>query len=375
MELNIIINQLVDKAKKPKKTILESCKSKNKKAVGWVAPYAPEEIIYAFDCVPVGLWGGKTELLKARTYLPVFACSIMQSVMEFEVKGTYDFLEAVLIPAVCDTLKCFGQKWKGTCPVIPFVYPQNRKAKGANHFLETEFKTMISKLEVILEKSFFIDDLNTSIEIYNKYRWAMRNFVELASQHTSIITPSIRHNIIKASYFMDKKEYYTLIKKLNEKLEVMPKDKNQKNKVIVTGLMLEPEELILEFENIGVTIVADDLAQESRQFRTDVPFMANPLSALAQQWINHTACSLAFDPKKQRIQSIIDLVNHYNAEGVVLALMKFCDPEEYDVPLIIEALREKKIPFLVIEIDQQATSFGQVITKVESFVDMLYTYK
>ena len=58
-----------------------------------------------------------------------------------------------------------------------------------------------------------------------------------------------------------------------------------------------------------------------------------------------------------------------------MALMKFCDPEEYDVPLIIEALREKKIPFLVIEIDQQATSFGQVITKVESFVDMLYTYK
>ena len=85
-------------------------------------PYAPEEIIYAFDCIPVGLWGGKIELLKARTYLSAFACSIMQSVMEFEVKGTYDFLEAVLIPAVCDTLKCFGQKWKGICPVIPFVY-------------------------------------------------------------------------------------------------------------------------------------------------------------------------------------------------------------------------------------------------------------
>ena len=107
--LDQYIKKLTDAAASPKETIEKTSESMGKKVVGWVAPYAPEEIIYASGCIPAGLWGGSVELERARTYLPPFACSIMQSIMEYECGGTYDILEAVLIPAVCDTLKCFGE--------------------------------------------------------------------------------------------------------------------------------------------------------------------------------------------------------------------------------------------------------------------------
>lgn len=56
------INRLVLAADDPKKTIEETCRGSGKRAVGWVAPYAPQELIEAAGCIPVGLWGGQAEL-------------------------------------------------------------------------------------------------------------------------------------------------------------------------------------------------------------------------------------------------------------------------------------------------------------------------
>lgn len=369
MEIFNIIDYLVKASDFPQKTIKESCEKNKKDAIGCVAPYAPEEIVYAANCIPVGIWGGQVELLKARTYLPAFACSIMQSIMEFETRGTYDFLRAVLVPAVCDTLKCFGQKWKGECEAIPFVFPQNRQAKSSEIFLENEYKHIKQKLEEILDITITEEALQDSIVLYNDYRATMREFVEIASIHTDIITPIIRHKIIKASYFMDKKDYMAYMTKLNEKLRLMPINHSDKKRIIVTGIMLEPVGILEHFENYGLDIVGDDLAHESRQFRTDALFSKNALNSLSKRWINQRACSLAFDPYKERIQYLVDLANHYKADGIVIALMKFCDPEEYDVPLIMERMKKENIPLQIIEIDQQANSFEQINTRLQSFAE------
>lgn len=56
------------------------------------------------------------------------------------------------------------------------------------------------------------------------------------------------------------------------------------------------------FEENKLRIVADDLAQESRQFRTDVPEGKDALDRLARQWSNIEGCSLAYDPKRLEVQ-------------------------------------------------------------------------
>ena len=57
--------------------------SQGKKVVGCFAPWAPEELVHASGMIPMGMWGGHTELKMAKSYLPAFACSIMQANMEF----------------------------------------------------------------------------------------------------------------------------------------------------------------------------------------------------------------------------------------------------------------------------------------------------
>ncbi len=59
--------------------------------------------------LPIGIWGGDVEANLAKQYYPAFCCSIMQSCMEFGLKGVYEGLSAVIIPGMCDTLNCMDK--------------------------------------------------------------------------------------------------------------------------------------------------------------------------------------------------------------------------------------------------------------------------
>ena len=369
MKLEEYIKQLSEIADSPKASVAKAAASTGKKIVGWVPPYGPEEIIYAAGAIPVGLWGGSVELKNARTYLPAFACSIMQSIMEYEADGTYDILSAVLIPAVCDTLKCMSQKWKGKCPAIPFVHPQNRESDASVIFLKGQYKMIAQSLEKILGVTITDEALAESIKFYNEYRMAMRTFTEVAAKYPKTITPKIRHKIIKASYFMDKKDYLPIVKGITNELRKLEPETWDGTKVVVTGLTLEPNELLDIFEQFDINVVADDLAHESRQFRTDVPFYGDPYSSLAKQWQIHKGCSFAFDQYKSRIDLVVETARAKAADGVVIAVMKFCDPDEYDVPIIMDACKKAGIPYITIEIDQQSNSFEQIRTRLQSFTE------
>lgn len=138
--------------------------------------------------------------------------------------------------------------------------------------------------------------------------------------------------------------------------------------MIVTGLTLEPEGILGIFEQFGLSVVGDDLAHESRQFRTDVPYYGD---LIPKQWQDHRECSLAMDPYKERIEMLVEMVRATDADGLVVALMKFCDPEEYDVPIIMDACKKAGIPMLIIEIDQQARAYEQIRTRLQSFAENL----
>ena len=126
-------------ASHPEQAVADHLAQTGKGAIGMMPIYAPEELVHATGFLPVGLWGGSRPVAKARTYLPPFACSIMQQVMELECEGVYDGLAAVVFSVPCDTLKCMSQKWKGTSPVLVFTHPQNRGLEAANRFLEREY--------------------------------------------------------------------------------------------------------------------------------------------------------------------------------------------------------------------------------------------
>lgn len=372
-KVEAILSQLKDIAANPKKAMDDYKAETGKGAVGIMPIYAPEEMVHATGYLPMGIWGaqGKT-ISKARTYLPPFACSIMQQVMELQCEGAYDELAAVLFSVPCDTLKCLSQKWKGTSPVIVFTHPQNRGLEAANKFLVKEYELVKAQLEHYLGVTITNAALERSIAIYNENRQVMREFVKVAADYPQVIDAVSRHAVFKARQFMLKEKHTELVKELIAEVKAMPVQPWTGKKVIVAGILLEPNELLDIFNEFGLAIVDDDLAQESRQIRVDVlDGEEGPLYRMAKAWQQMYGCSVATDTKKGRGKMLMNKMAQTGADAVIIAQMKFCDPEEWDYPVMYREFEERGVKNLMIEVDQEVTSFEQVKTRLQSFVEMM----
>lgn len=369
-----IINEFKAIADNPRKAMDDYKKETGKGAVGIMPVYCPEEIVHAAGYLPIGMWGAqKKQISKARTYLPPFACSIMQSVMELQLEGVYDDLEAVIFSVPCDTLKCMSQKWNRPVPAIVFTHPQNRKiAKdAANVFAREEFNIVKEKLEDILDVHISNKAIKNSIAVYNENRAACREFSDVAAEYAAVVTPSDRHAVIKARWFMEKSRHTALVIELIAALKAEPAPEFKGKKIIVTGIQVEPYDVLDIFQENGFAIVADDLAQETRNFRQDVPDDDDALMALARAWNEFDGCSLATDANKPKGQMIIDAVKKYGADAVVVCMMKFCDPEEFDYPILLQEFEAAGVKNLYIEVDQESTAFEQVKTRIQTFAEIL----
>ena len=369
-----IINEFKAIADNPRKAMDDYKKETGKGAVGIMPVYCPEEIVHAAGYLPIGMWGAqKKQISKARTYLPPFACSIMQSVMELQLEGVYDDLEAVIFSVPCDTLKCMSQKWNRPVPAIVFTHPQNRKiAKdAANVFAREEFNIVKEKLEDILDVHISNKAIKNSIAVYNENRAACREFSDVAAEYAAVVTPSDRHAVIKARWFMEKSRHTALVKELIAALKAEPAPEFKGKKIIVTGIQVEPYDVLDIFQENGFAIVADDLAQETRNFRQDVPDDDDALMALARAWNEFDGCSLATDVNKPKGQMIIDAVKKYGADAVVVCMMKFCDPEEFDYPILLQEFEAAGVKNLYIEVDQESTAFEQVKTRIQTFAEIM----
>lgn len=368
------LEELVHVSKHPREC-LDRYLGQGKKVIGCFPVYVPEELVHASGMIPMGVWGAQTELKFAKKYLPAFACPIMQSTLELGLKGSYQGLSAVLIPTLCDTFRCISQDWRygvRDIPMIPITYPQNRKIRAAEDFLISEFEVVLSKLSVLTGMYMTDEALEESIAVYNEHSRTMRRFAEVANDHLDKITPAARHAVMKSALFYEKGEHTAVVKEIIRGLEELPQHIFTGKKIVLSGITAEPEELLDLFWENGLAVVADDIAQESRQYRTGIPADGGtPLRRLAIQWMNREGCCLAHEDYKKRGELLVRMCKDTKATGVVYCQMKFCDPEEYDYPVCRHVLKEQDIPTLMLEIDQQNTSFEQLRTRIQTFAEMI----
>jgi bcr-type benzoyl-CoA reductase subunit C len=367
-----IIAALEDIARHPARAVREALQASGRQAVGCFPYYAPEEIVYGAGFLPVGLWGGQAEIQKADMYLQSFCCSIMRENIELGLSGAYDFLAAVLMPVYCDTLKCVCENWKAAFPhqkLIPLIYPQNRGRAGKAYLLSA-YRCLQSELAALSGRPVSDDDLQKSIAVYEQYRASMRQFTALVKKYPHTLNPLTRHLIIKAGYFADKKWYTEKLRRLLTGLQKRKAEKFNGKKVVITGILAEPEALLEIFRQNNISFAADDLAQESRAFRTRAAGRGSGLEKLVNRYLRQQCC-LLHDPGKSRGQLLIDLAKKNKADAVVAVVLKFCDPEEFDYPLYKKELESAGVPLLYLEVEQKMDSLAQLGTRIQSFSEML----
>lgn len=362
--------QLQEIASNPKKQ-LDKYLAEGKKVVLTAPVYTPDEIIHAMGLVPMGAWGADIELNEAKRYFPAFICSIMQSIVELGMQGVYDGVSAIVIPSLCDSLKVIGQNWKYAVPSIPFIpmtYPQNRKPEYGVAYTKAGYERVVKDLEAATGLTFDAGKLNDSIKVYNEHNAVMRELAEVIAAHPEV-SAAERSAAFKSAFFMTKEEHTALVKELIAALKA-DAPATAKKKIYTSGILADAPELLKIFDDNDLQIVCDDVAAESRQYRTDAKAEGDAMQNLAEKFAAMDNCSVLYDVEKKRVYKIADEAAAAGA-GVIVVLTKFCDPEEFDYPLIKKACDAKDVPVLLIEVDRQMENFEQARTMVETFKELL----
>ena len=380
MSTEVLLNEFKEYSEHPHR-VLSQYKQEGKKVIGVLPYYAPVELVVAAGMVPMGIWGSnKKTIALAKEYCATFYCTIAQLALEMLLDGTLDQLDGIITPTICDTLRPMSQNFRVAMsekmPVIFLAHPQNRFASWGVQFCIDQYTNVRRELEAIAGHPITDEAIQNAIQVYNASRAERRRFVKLAGQHPEAVSAVKRSAVLKASWFMLKDEYTVLLRGLNDELETLPASDWEGVKIVTSGIICDNPQLLATLDENHIAIAADDVAHESRSFRTDVPVMDDPMRALAQQFANMDYDVLLYDPassQNRRAEFVASLVKNSGAQGLVLFMQQFCDPEEMEYPYLKKALDDAGIPHIKLGIDQQMRDFGQAATALEAFADMLDT--
>lgn len=370
-EILELLHQCADIAKNPRAQ-LDRYLEEGTKVIGCVPEYTPEEVIHAMGLVPFGCWGGDGEVAEAKAYFPAFYCGLVQTVLELGIKGTYEGLSAMVIPNFCDSLKALSQNWKYAVPSIPMVfvsYPQNRRTRAGRDFTRAAYERLASDLYQFTGAKLSEEALLLSLEVYNEHNALLREFSELAAE-CSEVTPSLRMGVFKSAYFVRKEEHNELLRELNQALRETADD-GPSIRLVTTGILADASGLLEVLEQNGMGVVGDDVAHESRQYRVDAVNGATAVDRLVDKFANMHDCCVLYDAEKIRGTALVQLAKQRRADGVVIAMTKFCDPDEFDYVPLKRDLDSAGIRSVTVEVDRQMDRYDQVQTAVETFRDMV----
>jgi bcr-type benzoyl-CoA reductase subunit C len=358
---------------------LKKYKDAGYKCIGVMPYYAPEELVEAAGMVPLGMWGSnKKTISKAKEYCATFYCTIAQLDLEMLLDGTCDLLDGVITPAICDTLRPMTQNirvaMEGKLPTIFLAHPQFRRPEFGLEFCRAQYTHVKTELEKIRGSEITDEEIRSAIKVYNKSRAARRAFVKLANEHCDAIDPIQRSAVLKSAFFMRKAEHTEKLEALNAELEKLPKAKWNGVKIVTSGIVVDSPALLKVLKDNKVAIAADDVAHESRPIRVDADETGDPMTALCKQFADQDFDVLLYDEESsqnRRGEFVAKLVEDSGAQGLVLFMQQFCDPEEMEYPYLKKALDAHKIPFIKLGVDQQMRDFGPAATAIQAFVDVL----
>ena len=378
MSIEVLLKDFAEASAHPHRLIKEY-KAQGKKVIGVLPYYAPEELVYAAGMVPMGIWGSNSKTISmAKEYCATFYCTIAQLALEMLLDGTLDQLDGIITPTICDTLRPMSQNFRvameGKLPCIFLAHPQHRKPAFGLQFTVDQYMHVKSEPEKISGNTITDEALRDAIKVMNRSRKARREFVKLAGQHPEAISAVERSAVLRSAWFMEPAVHAQKLEELNEELSKLPASNWKGRKVVTSGIICDNPKLLQIFDDNNIAIAADDVAQETRAFRVDASEEGDPMMALAQQFADQDYDVLLYDEysnKNRRADYVVQMVKESGAQGLVLFMQQFCDPEEMEYPYLKKALDDAGIPHIKLGVDQQMRDFGQASTAIQAFADVL----
>jgi benzoyl-CoA reductase subunit C len=362
-------------AAEPKDYVRRWKKMHGGKVVGTLCSYAPEELILAGGALAYRIVGGSGRISKAAGHLQSYSCSLVRGALEDALAGELDFLDGIVFPHTCDTIQRLSDIWRLNAKTgfhLDVLLPAKLNTDSARVYMTSVLADAKTKLETLLDTTIGDAELKGSIETYNGIRAAMQRLYFLLSEHPDIIAGSDMHTIVRASMVMDRGEFLIRLTQLLKGLEAQTTVKQTSVKrVFLSGGVCNLPDLYGLIASTGGAVVGDDLCTGSRGLTGLIDTDLDPLSAISQRYARRAICPSKHAGITRRGEELVRQVKAAGARGVIFIFLKFCDPHAFDYPYLKAMLAEEGIASLLLELEEQSLSQGQLATRCEAFMEML----
>jgi len=332
----------------------------------------PEEIILAADMVPVRLFGNPTiGIDKANEHIPPTHCVWARNILEQAINGLNKDIKGTICTHGCDCTNREFDIWL-ECVNLDFLFflnaPLKRNEISLKFFID-DIKELILQLEESFKIKITTEKIQLAIKKMNQIRELLKKISELRVDMK--LKGSEFHALVKEVQQSDKDKMTEKLKlKLTEIKERKPFSDENLKKILLTGSVIDDTEFIKFLENVGYQIISDDLCIGSKYFWNKVNENGDPIKALAEYHLNKPIYSTKF-PSFERFETLKNLAQTYNVDGVINIAQKFCEPVLYGHPYFNKKFKELGIPYLFVEMEYNRESYKQLATRFEAFREII----
>jgi benzoyl-CoA reductase subunit C len=368
-ELNEIQNNPYEYARKYKK----EC---NKKVVGYLCSYTPEELIFAADALPFRLFGTRENINRADTYMQTYCCSLVRGNLGEGLSGNLDFLDGAVFPHTCDSIQRLSDIWRLNVPLqfhIDAVLPLKLNTESAREYMVGVLRKFKMDLEKNLSIEISEENLMYSIAIYNQIRESIKKIHAIRHENPAIIKGSEFYTIMKTSMIIDRNMLPNILREIICELESGKGNCaiTDHKRLVLTGGMCDHPDIYQIIEDAGGVVVWDDFCTGSRYFEGLINQSGDPIVSIAERYLERIVCPAKHNGLTSRAENLIDIVKNKNADGVVFLFLKFCDPHAFDYPYLKNHLDKEGIPNTLIEMEDQFSLGERLKTRFEAFIETL----
>ncbi len=363
---------------------LVKAQDEGKKVVATFCLYIPDEIIVALDAIGVGLCGGTNfSNFASEGLLPANTCALIKSSLGFGLGNIcpyYQSADLIVGETTCDGKKKCWEILGEHKPVYVVETPQCKDRPQAKEHYISELKALISKLEELTGNILSVENLKLAMEKIKKKRDQIKRVYNTRKHDPVPISGKDALLVSQVAFYDDPDRQIQMVGQLADELETRVKNKigaieNGAKRILISGTPMAIPNWKLHHlvETKGAAIVAEETCTGTRYFDSDYEVKGETveelLEILADRYMGiNCAC---YTPNNGRKDDIMRQVKEYNADGVILYTLSFCQPYDIEAIGLEKALKDQGIPVLSINTDYTSDDEGQLNTRIEAFLEML----
>ena len=354
--------------------IVKHAEQLNRPVIGIMPAYFPMEIAYAAGGYPVQLWGNNLPLGKSDAYLQAFCCSMAKSVMELELIDGASMVRGYVFTSLCDTLINLREMYRRVFdrPTVEFSIPATNSDSARYKYLKIVLDQVIEGLEEMTGSNVSDESLKDASERYARVRNLQRILYEMRLKKPGIMKSYDFYAAIKSGFFLPPDVYADMLDELISGLDKSGAEDLNRKILLLTGMYMDPIGIYKDvFDALDIDIVDDDFANGWRSVSKGPLNVKDLTEGVLEYVYNPAPCCCIFNPGNDRHKYLIEKVKSSGADGVLFWYQKFCEPDAFERPQLMEALKRDGIQATFFEVELSMRNFAGIKTRVSAFCEML----